>query len=110
MEKWLKIFLSLLDTYNSNRNNSKNESHSLEEDTKSIDIYVISLFIDYQSNDDFLSEIYSDYQNFAQQHCQLILKTNTLKMQVRIITVLLSILPKPWHQDFLLDVMGNFKN
>ncbi|MBW4479927.1 MAG: hypothetical protein KME54_24555 [Tolypothrix brevis GSE-NOS-MK-07-07A] len=114
-KKWLKIFLSLLDTCNSNRNNSEHESHSLEEDTNSIEIYVASLFIDYQSNDDFLSEFYSDSQKLEQEHCQLILKATTLKMQARIITVLLSILPKPWHQDFLLDVMGKapevyFKN
>ncbi|RAM48164.1 MAG: hypothetical protein C6Y22_29330, partial [Hapalosiphonaceae cyanobacterium JJU2] len=49
-KEWLKIFLSLLDTNNSNRNNSESEPDSLRKSANSIGLEITPLFTHYKSN------------------------------------------------------------
>ena len=105
-KEWLKIFLSLLDTSNSDRNNSECDSCTFKEEANSIGRNVTPLFTNYKSHADLLSEIFSWYKNLDKQYWQWILETTPFEVQARIITALLSILPKPWHQEFLQQITG----
>ncbi|WP_318284554.1 hypothetical protein [Brasilonema octagenarum] len=105
-KQWLKIFLSLLETDNSDRNNLESQSCALREEANSVGCDVTPLLTNDKSHVGLLSQICSWYKNLDEQYSKWILETTSLKVQVRIITALLSILPLPWHQEFFGQITG----
>jgi hypothetical protein len=90
-KEWLKIFLSLLDTSNSDRNNSEYDSCTFKESANSIKRNVIPLFTNYKSQANLLSEIFSWYKNLDKQYWQWILETTPFEVQARIIAIAIKI-------------------
>lgn len=99
-KEWLKIFLSLLNTFNSNRNNSDESSDGLRDEAHSIGCNLMPLLADYD-NADLLSEVFSWYRDLDNKYWQWILETTPVQVQGKIIVGLLSMLPKPWHQELM---------
>lgn len=100
-KQWLKIFLSLLNVNYSNRNNSDSELCQLQQETHLIERNMILSLAQYESNTKLLSEIFSWHKHFNHQYWEHTIEATPVKVQAKIMVALLSILPKPWHQEFL---------
>jgi hypothetical protein len=100
-KEWLKIFLSLLNASYTNRNNSEDELCQLREEAHLIGRNMMLSLAQYQSNADLLSEIFSWHKHLNRQYWERTIEATPVKVQAKIMAALLSILPKPWHQEFL---------
>ncbi|MBD2772517.1 hypothetical protein [Iningainema tapete] len=87
-KEWLKIFLSLLNTSYTTRNNSEYESCRIPEEAHSIVCTVMELLTQYDDPDVLLKEIFSWQKYLDNQYWEWILETTPLKLQAKIIAAL----------------------
>jgi hypothetical protein len=100
-KKWLKIFLSLLNSNNSKRNNLDDISDVLKEELEMTDIDFSLQDLEMESHQEIVKKVFALDKHLDDVDWQYLLDEMPIKSQSKIIAALLSILPKCWVQELI---------
>ena len=100
-KQWLKIFLSLLNSNNSTRNNLDDISDFLKEELEMTDIDFSLQDLETKSHQEIVKKVFAIDKNLDDVDWQYFLDEMPIKSQSKIIAALLSILPKCWFQELI---------
>ena len=104
-KQWLKIFLSLLNSNNSKRNNLDDISDFLKEELEMTDIDFSLQDLETKSHQEIVKKVFAIDKHLDDVDWQYFLDEMPIKSQSKVIAALLSILPKCWVQE-LIDIMS----
>ena len=102
-KQWLKIFLSLLNSNNSTRNNLDDISDFLKEELEMTDIDFSLQDLETKSHQEIVKKVFAIDKHLDDVDWQYFLDEMPMKSQSKIIAALLSILPKCWFQELILN-------
>ena len=102
-KQWLKIFLSLLNSNNSKRNNLDDISDFLKEELEMTDIDFSLQDLETKSHQEIVKKVFAIDKHLDDVDWQYFLDEMPMKSQSKIIAALLSILPKCWFQELILN-------
>jgi hypothetical protein len=100
-KQWLKIFLSLLNSNNSKRNNLDDISDFLKEELEMTDIDFSLQDLETKSHQEIVKKVFAIDKHLDDVDWQYFLDEMPIKSQSKIIAALLSILPKCWFQELI---------
>ncbi|MBK1990175.1 hypothetical protein A0J48_022050 [Sphaerospermopsis aphanizomenoides BCCUSP55] len=100
-KQWLKIFLSLLNSNNSKRNNLDDISDVLKEELEMTDIDFSLQDLKMKSHQEIVKKVFAIDKHLDDVDRQYFLDEMPIKSQSKIIAALLSILPKCWVQELI---------
>jgi hypothetical protein len=106
-KQWLKIFLSLLNSNNSKRNNLDDISDFLKEELEMTDIDFSLQDLETKSHQEIVKKVFAIDKHLDDVDWQYFLDEMPIKSQSKVIAALLSILPKCWVQE-LIEVDYSF--
>ncbi|GCL37483.1 hypothetical protein SR1949_25940 [Sphaerospermopsis reniformis] len=103
-KQWLKIFLSLLNSNNSKRNNLDDISDVVKEELEMTDIDFSLQNFETKSHQEIVKTVFAIDKHLDDIDWQYFLDEMPIKSQSKIIAALLSILPKCWVQELITQV------
>ncbi|AFZ28457.1 hypothetical protein Cylst_6712 (plasmid) [Cylindrospermum stagnale PCC 7417] len=100
-KQWLKIFLSLLNSNNNKRNIFEDINDDLKKEAEAIAVDFMPGCLELKSNEELLIELFALDKHLDKKFWQYILTKMSLKVQSKLITSLISMLPKVWYQELM---------